>query len=137
MANVLDYLQWRGDLRLEEISLNEVDAMILARISYIPFDGIVSENFNKSITLKNAAELFLEQEDCAEKILWYADLEFLAMLKESERFGNMELSGYVNQVDAELQKQFCAVTVKMKEKTYYVSYRGTDNTLVGWKEDLG
>lgn len=136
MANVLDYLKWRGDLSLDENPFNEVDAMVLARISYIPFDGIVAANFKERILLKEAAEVFLNRKDSTEKILWHTDLEFLSLLSTSKRFGNMELSGYVNQIDEELEKQFCAVTVKMKNQTYYVSYRGTDSTLVGWKEDF-
>lgn len=136
MANVLDYLKWRGDLSLDENPFNEVDAMVLARISYIPFDGIVAANFRERILLKEAAEVFLNRKDSTEKILWHTDLEFLSLISASERFGNMELSGYVNQIDEELEKQFCAVTVKMKNQTYYVSYRGTDSTLVGWKESL-
>ena len=60
MANVLDYLKWRGDLSLDENPFNEVDAMVLARISYIPFDGIVAANFKERILLKEAAEVFFQ-----------------------------------------------------------------------------
>ena len=40
MANLLDYLAWRGDLPLSAVPLCDVDALIFARLSYVPFDGI-------------------------------------------------------------------------------------------------
>lgn len=40
MANINDYLQWRGELTLDQSPLNEVDKMILSRFSYIPFRKI-------------------------------------------------------------------------------------------------
>ena len=51
MANVLDYLKWRKDLTFKQDSFNEVDALILARLSYIPFDGILSQNSMETISL--------------------------------------------------------------------------------------
>ena len=41
MANLMDYLDWRGDLTLEISPFNEVDALILAELSFVDFDGIV------------------------------------------------------------------------------------------------
>ena len=38
MANLLDYLAWRGDLPLSAVPLCDVDALIFARLSYVPFD---------------------------------------------------------------------------------------------------
>ena len=39
MANILDYLEWRGDLPFEASAFNEVDAVVFSRFSYIPFEG--------------------------------------------------------------------------------------------------
>ena len=41
MANLLDYLDWRGDLILRQSPFNEVDNLILAELSFIDFSGIV------------------------------------------------------------------------------------------------
>ena len=46
MANVFDYLKWRGDLNLEKSSFNEIDNLILSRFSYFPFDNIIKEDNN-------------------------------------------------------------------------------------------
>ena len=41
MANLLDYLDWRGDLTVEQSPFNEVDNLILAELSFVDFKGVV------------------------------------------------------------------------------------------------
>ena len=55
MANILDYLEWRGDLPFETSAFNEVDAVVFSRFSYIPFEGIVPDDFNHTVTVAEAA----------------------------------------------------------------------------------
>ena len=57
-------------------------------------------------------------------------------MANSNRFGSLFIKKYVNKRDAKEEKQFSAITIIMPDKTAYVAYRGTDNTLVGWKEDF-
>ncbi len=52
------------------------------------------------------------------------------------RFADMQITKYVNKINLEEEKQFGAITILMPDDTIYVSFRGTDNTLVGWKEDF-
>ena len=54
----------------------------------------------------------------------------------SKRFGNLILSNYVDTVDETLEKQFGAFHIRISPKHTYVVFRGTDDTLVGWKEDF-
>lgn len=83
-----------------------------------------------------AAKVFLELPDI-DLILWMKeDIRLLASLAESPRFQNMEIMMYVNQIDTETQTQFPVITVLIDEDRYFISFRGTDNTLVGWKEDF-
>ena len=51
MANIFDYLDWR-DLELTVLEFNEVDNLILSRLSYFPLDGIL--NNNEEITIKES-----------------------------------------------------------------------------------
>ena len=136
MANVFDYLHWRGDLTMQNDGFNDIDALILSRLSYFPFDGIVSENADEKISIKNASEIFFSSEDNNDKILWKGDTELLKYAAESERFKNMKLSGYVNLVEQEKQMQFSAVIIEVTEDRHFISFRGTDNTVVGWQEDF-
>ncbi len=57
-------------------------------------------------------------------------------MAKSERFAKLKLKKYINKIDIKSEKQFSAITIILPDNTAYISYRGTDNTLVGWKEDL-
>ena len=133
MANVFDYLKWRGDLLFSQDGFNTVDAVILSRLSYLQFDGIVGEK--DSVTLRDAAEQFFSDENRAAQVLWKGDAELLHAAAESGRFGGLHLSGYVNIVDAESKMQFSAIVIDLGGQRF-LSYRGTDNTVVGWQEDF-
>ena len=134
MANVCDYVRWRGDLTLEQSEFNEIDNLILARFSYFPFDKIIEEN--EIVTIKELSKRFSEQDVTKLPILWKDDVELFPLMGDSKRFGGMLATKYINKIDAEQEKQFSAITVLMPNDTIYVSYRGTDNTIVGWKEDF-
>ena len=134
MANVCDYVRWRGDLTLEQSEFNEIDNLILARFSYFPFDKIIREN--EIATIKELSRRFSNQDVTKLPILWKDDVELFPLMGNSKRFGGMLATKYINKIDAEQEKQFSAITVLMPDDTIYVSYRGTDNTIVGWKEDF-
>ena len=134
MANVCDYVKWRGDLSLEHSEFNEIDNLILSRFSYFPFDEIIKEN--EVVTIKELSERFRKQDISKLPILWKDDVELFPLMGESERFGTLLATKYINKIDPEQEKQFSAITVLMPDDTIFVSYRGTDNTIVGWKEDL-
>ena len=137
MANILDYLAWRGDLTLEQAPLNDVDGLILSWLSYIPFGGIVSRQFSKPVLLSHAAEAFLKKPASRRHdSLIPQDLELLRAMGASRRFGSLRLCGYYQYTDHKVQSQFAALAVALGNGSCVVSYRGTDDTLVGWKEDL-
>lgn len=134
MYNLFDYLAWRGDLPVAADGFNDIDAVILSRLSYLPFDGIVSDCFQNYTTVSQAADrMFSEGEP---SFLWEGDDRLMKELAQSERFCGMKLSGYVNRVDDERQMQFAALLITIDEGTRFVSFRGTDNTIVGWQEDF-
>lgn len=132
MANIFDYMEWR-DLKLEQVEFNEIDNLILARLSYFPFDGYLKEG--EEITIKEAYRRYQETGTTG-RILQQEDIDLYPILANSTRFGNMILTSYVNKIDPIQEKQFSAITILMEDDTMYVSYRGTDNTIIGWKEDF-
>ena len=138
MYTIFDYLKWRGDLTIETSAFNEVDAGILARFSYEPFDGIVSDNMREWITFRDACDLLLNKPDLNEGVLdKNRDIDFIRLIGASKRFGDMRISGFVNEIDEERQIQFSACLFDLDgEQNYYVAFRGTDNTIIGWKEDF-
>ena len=134
MANLFDYLAWRGDLPLEKIPFCELDAMILARLSYLPLEVIVSADMAQTITIREASDRIAVKE--ASEYLWKGDDRLIGMLGESERFRHLKLSGFVNRIDEKKTMQFCALIIELAEDLRFLSFRGTDNTLVGWQEDF-
>ncbi len=143
MANLFDYLEWRGDLTLEQSEFNEVDSLALCSMSYVALDGIVPEKCSEagSLTIKQAADKFFATHDI-ERIL-NSSVSFTKMsvllfqrMAASRRFADMRLTGFVNRIDPMQETQFCAMTVLIGKEVSYVLFRGTDDTLIGWKEDF-
>ena len=44
MANIIDYIKWRGDIELKDSKFNEIDSLILNRFSYFPLDNLIGED---------------------------------------------------------------------------------------------
>lgn len=134
MSNVCEYVKWRGDLTLKQSKFNEIDALILTRLSYFPFDQLIQPN--EEATVEVLSKRFEKADKSTMKILWEDDNELFPLMGKSERFGKMSVTQYVNKINAEQEKQFSATTVILPDNTIFVTYRGTDATIVGWKEDF-
>lgn len=136
MADLFDYLYWRGDLSLEQSPFGEVDGMILARLSYLPFECVPALRDGLTCNVQSAARVLLAVHDIDKRILLKEDLRLLTALADSARFGGMTLFAYENKTDLETQTQFSAVTVQIEPQRCFVAFRGTDGSFVGWKEDF-
>lgn len=137
MANTFDYIYWRGDIDFAVAPFNPVDALILCRLSYIPFDGIVGDLDKAPVPLSLAAKTCLELVKSGERAFRMDDdMRLLDALISAPRFCDMLLCGYVNRFDKEAEKQFSAITALTGDAARFVAFRGTDGTLVGWKEDF-
>ena len=133
MANILDYLNWKGDITFDQVPLNEIDSLILSRLSYLPFDNLIKDG--EYITIEEAYRRFVINEKKG-VILQIEDLELFPALAKCKRYKDIFITEYINKVSIKEEKQFSAITIFLPYNVIYVSYRGTDNTLVGWKEDL-
>ena len=141
MAGVFDYLDWRGDITFSEVGPCEIDSLILSMICYIDFNGIVpAPSEGRSVQFLWAARQYLKEHKGEPAylgaILPPTVLTLLARAAKTQRFANIRLTGYVNNVDPETQTQFSALTYLLGDGNVFVAYRGTDDTLVGWKENF-
>ncbi|MBQ7778603.1 MAG: DUF2974 domain-containing protein [Oscillibacter sp.] len=142
MANLFDYLDWRGDLTLAQAPFNEVDNLILAELSFVDFRGIVPEpGASGAVSLREAAEQVFARVPAGAAIdmgVLVPDTIPLLLKKTaaSRRFRDMRLSCYVDWLDTEQAVQFSALTIETGDGLYYIAFRGTDDTLAGWKEDF-
>ena len=142
MAAILDYLDWRGDLTLEQDPFNEVDNLLLSELVFVDFGGIVPPpGGGNSVTIADAAQEFFHGMTPGEKIEMGVLVpevipEMFYRMSLSRRFRDMKLNGFVDLLDDEKGEQFAALTIETGDGAIYVSYRGTDDTLAGWKEDF-
>jgi hypothetical protein len=141
MQNIFDYLEWRGDLSFDRDSFNEVDNLIFSILAYLEFDGIVPrEAGTDSISLLKAAEGFEKNMDKSfannHNPFFKQIPKLLSKAAKTKRYGDIQLSGYENQVDYKQYKQFSALVFSIDKEQHFIAFRGTDDTLIGWQEDL-
>ena len=137
MTNLFDYLEWRGDLTFEQSPFNVVDNLILSCLGYVVLDGLVSGfDCTYSTTVSEAASLFVQLPESVKNLRSPKDEDVLVAMAKSKRFGELELLYHVDQIDLITEKQFAAITVNLGNGSHYVVFRGTDRSVIGWKEDF-
>ena len=138
MANAIDYLDWRGDVPLSASPFNEVDGLIIAKLTSLDFTDIVPGE--GSMDLADAAACYFERygDDDVRlgALLPPGTVTMAKKLLKSPRFAGISVSDYVNYVDGENAEQFCALTAGLPDGTHFVAFRGTDDTIAAWREDF-
>lgn len=138
---VMDYLNWRGDLTFFQDGFGEVDALALCTATYVELDQIVPDNFTETVTFYEAAhklEQHLEDSKYNKIGLIIPEdvIDLFLNMARCPRYKNLRLCGYINHIDEKAEKQFAAVTFQNDNGEIYIVYRGTDDTIVGWREDF-
>ena len=131
MANMVDYLAWRGDVPFEASPWNEIDGLLIATLSYLDFHG---GRDPKGWTLEEMARINLLREGTSNS---FANRKkaFEAMAT-GDRFRTCRLHHAIALTDADIGMQFSALCMDLPDGTTCVAFRGTDNTLIGWREDF-
>lgn len=136
MKNIITYTQENLDT-FDKLPFGSVDSLILSSAAYIHFPDMIPEVENwKGIRLQELyrAEYF---EEMFHNVPLRSDTkELFFALAASPRFRDIRVMGYTEQFDFATEKQFSAMTFQLQPDLFYVAYRGTDSTLVGWKEDF-
>ena len=138
MGTILDYLKEYGDYTLAEKPFSEVDSLVLCQFAYLKFDGMAP-----SLGEEKPAVSLWELMRHADHDHLYADERYredntalFLGLFHSRRFHDIRIYNYVNQINLKTETQFSAVVFRLPNGICYVAYRGTDETIVGWKEDF-
>lgn len=135
MGIIFDYLDQVAYDSIYDTPLNELDMLMLTEITYLPFDQIVSDQMSPDCTCR----LFEAAEKVTQDLSMLVTKNRLKLLEKaasSTRFKNIKLMGYVNDIDPDVQKQFAAMIFKIKPDSYVLTFRGTDDSIIGWKEDF-
>lgn len=135
-TTVADYLTWRGDIPFSVDPFNEVDNLVLCIISYINFrrfPELLTRNPREAVSLRDICQK-LTQED---EQLGLSQLSYIPVAQQAaqtERFAGTRMFAFEDRSDQETQ--FAAVSFLLPDKSVFVAFRGTDTSLVGWKEDF-
>ena len=142
MKNMLDYIKGFGHVSFEERAFSEIDALVLTELEYLPLEKVVpsDENGENFVTVKEIAEYMQEhkQELFDENPMMITEErhEVSQVIADAPRFQSLKFFGVVSVWDKDTTKQFAAVTVEVEPSVRLVVFRGTDETLIGWKEDF-
>lgn len=138
IGTIIDYLKEYGDISFRELPMNEVDSLVLCQFAYLKFDGMVpgiQEN-RPSVRLKELAEHPDYEKLFADERYEKVNRQLMEGMLSGRRYRNLKMNCYINIVEKEWETQFSAITFLLEDGTLYIAYRGTDETIVGWKEDF-
>ena len=128
MANIMDYLAWRGDITLGYAPFNDIDSLILAELSYLTFP-------EEETALRDLG-LNLPAVDESQFNFVHEIRALLSASALTNRFAGVRMLHPIAVTDQDRDMQFAAVTFALPDGSLYVAFRGTDSTIVGWREDF-
>ena len=136
MDTILDYIRWRGDIPFSFDGLREADALVLCMLSYYDLKPMWADH-EGPIRLRDCTKL-LEAGPVpvmlVGKDMGYQDI--FAQAVASRRFGELQISDYVDTVRDDPPLQFSALCFHDESGISFLAYRGTDDSLAGWEEDF-
>jgi len=135
VPNVQNHAIEVGHLSLEERPFDALDALILSQLVYLPLEGFLQPG--GTCTIEEAGEYV--RENVSVHPLDTFQKKRLALFEtcaELPRYAYWKISGYVNEIDTEKEMQFAACVYELLNGSRCIAFRGTDMTLVGWKEDF-
>lgn len=137
MKSIIDYIKKYGEYSIDDMPFNEVDSLILCQLSYLKYDGMVPPLHGKEpfVTLPEIFEMDEYDNLFEDRRFEENNRKLFEAAEQSTRFSSMLLGNYVSMTDTSWELQFSAMTFTFENGTFYLAYRGTDETIIGWKED--
>lgn len=138
IMTMVKYVKEYGDYTFMERPMSDVDSLVLCQFSYLKFDGMVPTlHENKPSVSMQQLATHAQYEDLFQDVRYEKENRALfEAMAESKRFGNLKMNCFIDIIEMEWETQFSAITYLLEDGTIYVCYRGTDENLIGWKEDF-
>jgi len=141
MPTIFDYLKANQYDSFYDKEFTVLDALALTELAYLPFEDLVPAEISVQnyISLQHLAEQFEEKFQGKYPPLGMVNahrLKLLSYLSSFKRYKHIKALGFANDVSLDSQKQFAAITYQIRPKEYLVVFRGTDDSIIGWKEDF-
>lgn len=139
--NIFDYLIWRGDVELTNKNINIIDLGMFSQLSLVDLDDVApSVDDDNELSIEEISNEYFKKDNNRSYdlglIVPNTILSMLYKMSLCDRFKNIIISNYVNDISIEKEEQFSALTIKIDDNTYCISFSGTDDTIIGWKENL-
>ena len=142
MGNIIDYVN-KFQHTFAEREFNDVDSLVLCQLSYLKMKYLIPglEDGQDFIPFETVLRKENEEQVFADERYREDNQKLTAAVLKSRRFRDLRVNFYIDILDKEMEIQFSAVTWLLGENAegkqiYYIAYRGTDENLVGWKEDF-
>ena len=134
-SHLTDYVRWRGDLTFTDRAFKIEDNLVLSELVYVDYKPVLSDG--QSMPLREAITRLDEVNKLKNTRAGSGreDEEFARACAESGRFGDVILKDFKDIYDSQ-DRQFAAVTYILDDGTTVIAFRGTDSTIIGWKEDF-
>ena len=135
MSTLVDYIKWMGNIDFSARPMSDPDIVILTLLSYFDLTPLFKErpeiyvrDIRKLIDRNKLRVMVTGKDTGAAKILEAA--------VGTRRFGDLKITDYVDIFEKEEPFQFAAMTIREGRRFAFISYRGTDDSIAGWKEDF-
>lgn len=133
------YIDFHGDKSMSELPFTEVDSLLLTSLVYLDLEKIMPKDKNEMISLSKISSLFFKKYDEQKRKKMRPSfiphvISILQLMAHKKRYKDILFYNYVNEVTE--VTQFCAITAKLEDHTNYIAFSGTDDSVIGWKEDF-
>ena len=136
MLDIMDYITLRKDITFAERGFQEIDALIFSELAYVDWHNIAEGE----ILLPDACEQFFQENAGTDFALTYAYStripQLVRLLSDTRRYAQVRLMRYQSVFDETQEIQFAAVTMQLPDGSLFLAFRGTDSSIIGWKEDM-
>lgn len=130
MNTVTEYIKYYGKYTFKEIPLNDMDNVLFVVLAYLPLETI---KYKSPLPLTEISNK-LQTKNLPPHTMIFKSRELLNQIKNIERYKNIKIENFINKLNKETQ--FSAITIRYEKNSCFIAYRGTDNSLTGWKEDF-
>ena len=138
MSHIVSYIKRQQEKTFFESPFNEVDALVLSQFIYLKLDGVVpsTSEEKEAVYLYEIADTMDYEKVFMDERYRKDNIELFEAMVDSKRFRRMRMNCFSDITSVLAETQFTALTVFLEDGPTVVIYRGTDETMVGWKEDF-
>jgi len=135
-----DYALWRGDITFEESGFNDVDNLVFSFLAYADFQNVkVSKEENENgLTIKEYYDRLMASGGFPKDLDLLINEEEFGIFANTKRFASVLIKNYIDIIKYADDDaiQFSAMEFCFGKDEHYIGFRGTDDSIAGWKEDL-